>query len=83
MRFIPSARILLTIPTFSSRKGSHHMEAEGAFSTRMVEQVQHIEHYRQEVLRVEGRLLDDDSAALEWITRYAATFPPIETYSSH
>ena len=59
------------------------METDRAFATRMVEQVQHIERYRQEVLRVEGRLLDDDSAALEWITRYAATFPPIETYSSH
>jgi len=59
------------------------MEAEGAFSTRMVEQVQHIEHYRQEVLRVEGRILDDESAALVWITRYAATFPPIEAYNSH
>jgi hypothetical protein len=59
------------------------MEAEGAFSTRMVEQVQHIEHYRQEVLRVEGRLLDDDSAALEWIERFAAAFPPIEAYTSH
>lgn len=59
------------------------MEAEGAFSTRMVEQVQHIRHYRQEVLRIEGRVLDDDSAALEWITRYAAAFPPIDTYTSH
>ena len=59
------------------------MEAEGAFSTRMVEQVQHIKHYRQEVLRVEGRVLDDESAALEWITRFAATSPPIESYTSH
>ena len=59
------------------------MKAEGAFSTRMVEQVQQIRHYRQEVLRVEGRMLDDDSAAREWIARYAATFPPIEAYGSH
>lgn len=49
----------------------------------MVEQVQHIEHYRQEVLRVEGRELDGDSAALEWITRFAAHFPSIECYHSH
>ena len=59
------------------------MEAEGAYSTRMVEQVEHIKHSRQEVLRVEGRVLDDESAALEWITRFAATFPPIESYTSH
>jgi hypothetical protein len=59
------------------------MEAEVPFATRMVAQVQHIKHYRQEVLRVEGRVLDDDSAALEWIERYAATFPPVEAYSSH
>ncbi|WP_291985442.1 hypothetical protein [Candidatus Accumulibacter sp. ACC007] len=59
------------------------MEAEAAFATRMVEQVQHIKHYRQEVLLVEGRVLDDDTAALEWITRHAATFPPIEAFTSH
>ncbi len=59
------------------------MEAEVQFATRMVAQVQHIKHYRQEVLRLEGRVLDDDSAALEWIERYAATFPPPEAFSSH
>ncbi|WP_366522124.1 hypothetical protein [Candidatus Accumulibacter sp. ACC003] len=59
------------------------METDRAFATRMVEQVQHIEHYRQEVLRVEGRELDGDSAALEWITRFAAHFPSIECYHSH
>ncbi|WP_300318347.1 hypothetical protein [Accumulibacter sp.] len=49
----------------------------------MVEQIQHIEHYRQEVLLVEGRTLDGDSAALEWISRYAALFPSIESYGNH
>lgn len=59
------------------------MEAESTFAARMVEQIQLIEHYRQEVLRAEGRELDGDSAALEWIARYAAQFPPLETYSHH
>ena len=40
----------------------------------MVEQVCQIEHYRREVLRVEGRVLDAESAAVEWIGRYAAEF---------
>ncbi|WP_313952899.1 hypothetical protein [Accumulibacter sp.] len=59
------------------------METDRAFATRMVEQVQHIERYRQEVLRVEGRVLDGDSAAWEWISRYAALFPSIETYTGY
>ncbi len=59
------------------------MDTDGAFATRMVEQIQHIEHYRQEVLLVEGRTLDGDSAALEWISRYAALFPSIESYGNH
>ena len=50
---------------------------EDAFRARMVEQVCHIEQYRQNVLRTEGRRLDRDEAAQEWITRYAKNFPAI------
>lgn len=46
-----------------------------AFSLRMVEQVCHIEHYREEVLRCEGRELNPEEAALEWIEKYAKDFP--------
>lgn len=48
---------------------------ETAYSIRMVEQVCHIEHYRQEVLRTEGRDLTSEEAALEWIEQFSARFP--------
>ena len=46
-----------------------------AYQARMVEQVCHIEHYRQHVLEIEGRELTSEEAAGEWISRFAANFP--------
>ena len=46
-----------------------------AFCARMVEQVCHIEHYKRKVLAEEGRILNGDQAAAEWISRYADSFP--------
>ena len=54
-------------------------DREEAFRARMVEQICHIEHYKREVLEKEGRKLSGEEAAMEWISRYAATFPPLET----
>jgi len=45
------------------------------YRARMVEQVCHIEQYRQAVFREEGRLLSIEQAAQEWILRYAERFP--------
>jgi len=45
------------------------------YSLRMVEQVCHIEQYRREILRKEGRHISSEQAAKEWISRYAADFP--------
>jgi len=45
------------------------------YSVRMVEQVCHIEHFRHQILRNEGRRLTGEEAAMEWIMRNAATFP--------
>ncbi len=45
------------------------------FKLRMVEQVCHIMHYRNQVLTNEGRELANDEAAKEWIEHYAANFP--------
>ncbi|MEM7026674.1 MAG: PilZ domain-containing protein [Pseudomonadota bacterium] len=45
------------------------------FLFRMVEQLCHIEHYRHEVDRKEGRQLSSEEAASEWIARYADKFP--------
>lgn len=44
---------------------------------RMIEQICHIEHYRKEVERQEGRRLSSQDAADEWISRYAGDFPEL------
>jgi hypothetical protein len=57
--------------------GVTFLDAEDAFRTRMVEQLCHIEDYRRAVQRTEGRDMDMDEAAAEWIEKYAAHFPEI------
>lgn len=49
-----------------------------AFSARMVEQVCHIEQYKQHIKEKEGRELNSDQAAAEWIEKYADVFPSFE-----
>ncbi|MFT5218849.1 MAG: Tfp pilus assembly protein PilZ [Planctomycetota bacterium] len=51
--------------------------SDDVFRLRMIEQVCHIEHYRKEVARVEGRELDIQQAANEWISLYAGDFPAL------
>ena len=51
--------------------------SEEVFRLRMIEQICHIEHYRKEVARVEGRELSTQEAASEWISRYAGDFPAL------
>ncbi len=48
---------------------------QNMFLLRMVEQICHIEHYRTEIERTEGRTITSEQAAQEWISKYAATFP--------
>jgi len=45
------------------------------FRLRMIEQICHIEHYRKEVARQEGRQLSSEQAAAEWIQYFADDFP--------
>jgi len=45
------------------------------FLLRMIEQICHIEHYRNEVLYNDGRKLNSEEAAEEWIGKYANEFP--------
>lgn len=59
--------------------GVEFLDQEAAYRARMVEQVCHIEHYRREVWRREGRRLSAEQAAGEWIDRHAADFPPLES----
>ena len=55
--------------------GVELIDPENGFRSRMVEQICHIEHYKREVLRNEGRELSGEEAALEWISKFADRFP--------
>lgn len=48
------------------------------FSMRMVEQICYIEQYRKDVARFDGRDLSPEDAALEWIEKFADSFPGAE-----
>ncbi|MDH5547254.1 MAG: PilZ domain-containing protein [Gammaproteobacteria bacterium] len=58
--------------------GTELMDQEDAFRARMIEQICHIEHYKREVASSEGRILNGEEAAREWIALFAAEFPRIE-----
>ena len=58
--------------------GVQFSDSAEAFSARMVEQICHIEHYKNKVKIEEGRVLSDDQAAAEWIAKFAKDFPAIE-----
>ncbi len=45
-----------------------------AFLLKMIEQICHIEDYRNKVLQNEGRDLSSEKAAEEWIEKYASSF---------
>jgi hypothetical protein len=55
--------------------GVEFLEDDDIFRARMVEQICHIEHYKQEMLKCEGRKLSGEQAAAEWIKKYAPQFP--------
>lgn len=55
--------------------GAAFRDEEEAFRTRMVEQICHIEEYRNKVMTDEQRELSSEQAAIEWITKYADAFP--------
>ncbi len=55
--------------------GVQFLDADDAFRSRMVQQVCSIENYRKEVLAKEGRVLNNQQAAAEWIARFAGRFP--------
>ncbi|MEJ2043574.1 MAG: PilZ domain-containing protein [Reinekea sp.] len=55
--------------------GVNFQTSSEVFSFRMVEQVCHIEHYKRQVYEKEGRVLNGEQAAQEWINKYAGHFP--------
>ncbi|GMQ88839.1 MAG: hypothetical protein BMS9Abin09_0277 [Gammaproteobacteria bacterium] len=61
--------------------GVAFVERGDLFRARMVEQICYIEHYKAEVLANEGRQLDGEQAAREWIQKFAVDFPGLEDES--
>lgn len=59
--------------------GVRFQDAATVFTVRMVEQLCYIEQYRQQVLHAEGRTLSSEDAAAEWVNRYAADFPQLDS----
>ena len=57
--------------------GIEFERSRDTYRMRMIEQICHIEHYRSEVERLEGRKLSSQDAASEWIARYAKDFPEL------
>ena len=55
--------------------GVEFMHRDDLFVARMVEQICHIQHYKQQVAAHEGRKLSAQEAASEWISKYASRFP--------
>lgn len=51
------------------------LDQEEAFRSRMVQQICQIEVYKNMIYEREGRLLDGDEAATEWIQKHAVEFP--------
>ena len=52
-------------------------KSRDVFRMGMIEQICHIENYRREVLRSEGRQLSAQEAANEWISKYAGKSPAL------
>jgi len=55
--------------------GVEFIHRNDLYIARMVEQICHIHHYRQQVEAEEGRILSVQEAASEWIRKYASRFP--------
>lgn len=55
--------------------GIEFLDEVQGYRARMVEQVCQIEIYRRRVLEQEGRQLSSTEAGMEWIQRYARSFP--------
>lgn len=74
--FRATGRVVWCRPTGSAFEvGVQFTDPEDLFMARMVEQICHIEHYKNAVRDAEGRELDGEQAAREWIAKYGARFP--------
>jgi hypothetical protein len=73
--FESNARVVWCLADASGyRVGVEFLDADDEFRARMVEQVCHIETYRQQVRESERRDISAEEAALEWIVKFAERF---------
>lgn len=63
--------------------GIQFLDENDNFRARMVEQICHIEQYKQEALEKEGRHITGEQAAIEWIEKYATEFPTTDEEDNH
>ncbi len=63
--------------------GIQFLDEDDSFRARMVEQICHIEQYKQEALEKDGRHLSGEQAAVEWIQKFATHFPGIDKNSKN
>lgn len=81
INYVEPAFIAEGIVTHCNEEADHYVvgieftDRQDVFVARMVEQICHIEHYKREVARHEGRKLTGQEAAREWIERFAEDFP--------
>lgn len=54
--------------------GVEFLDQDDVFRARMVEQVCHIENYKEQVQKTEQRKLSSEEAAREWIAKFAEGF---------
>ncbi len=55
--------------------GVRFIDRDADFNLRMVQQVCHIEQFKRDIYTQEGRQLNNEEAAAEWISRHAEDFP--------
>jgi hypothetical protein len=74
--FVAPARVVWCAGSATvAEVGVEFLSTDDAFKARMVEQVCHIESYKQQILKSEGRKLSPEEAAVEWVSKFAANFP--------
>ena len=54
--------------------GIKFLSESDEFIARLIEQISHIKHYQNIILKTEGRKLSDNQAAKEWIEQHAGEF---------
>ncbi len=60
--------------------GIQFLNESDTFRARMIEQICHIEQYKQEAFEKTGRHLTGEQAAIEWIEKFATGFPGTEDH---